>query len=192
MLYYAIELRHEPAFYGVFQAIGSLFGGSWPFLGSLSDPDRFIPLFGQPKPISLLLITLDFQYLNILPLLMGVVFFFQQKLTTPPATTDQARQQQMMMKFMVLLFPVFLYSAPSGLTLYILASTAAGIVDSYLVRKHVKQQEASGELFKAKPRRRGGLMDRLAKAAEQKQRMLTERGKKAGASGGGRPRKRRA
>ncbi|MBX2851355.1 MAG: membrane protein insertase YidC, partial [Phycisphaeraceae bacterium] len=39
MLYYAIELRHEPAFYGVFQMIAE-----WPFLADLSSADRFIPL----------------------------------------------------------------------------------------------------------------------------------------------------
>ena len=188
MLYYAIELRHQPAFYGVFQAISSLFGGSWSFLGSLSDPDRFIQIFSDPKPVNLFLITLDFQYLNILPPLMAVVFFFQQKFTTPPATTDQARQQQMMMKFMVLLFPIFLYSAPSGLTLYILASTGAGVVDSYLVRKHVRQQEDSGTLFKKKPRKPGGFMDRLSQTMEQKQRELQQR-KQPGRSGGSTNRK---
>ena len=49
----------------------------------------------------------------------------------------QQLQQQKIMKFMVLLFPIFLYSAPSGLTLYILASTFAGIIDGYVVSRHI-------------------------------------------------------
>ncbi|MEX0741329.1 MAG: YidC/Oxa1 family insertase periplasmic-domain containing protein, partial [Phycisphaeraceae bacterium] len=41
MLYFAIELRHSPAFWGVFQWISN---DAWPFLADLSDQDRFIPL----------------------------------------------------------------------------------------------------------------------------------------------------
>ncbi|QQE12228.1 YidC/Oxa1 family insertase periplasmic-domain containing protein [Planctomycetota bacterium] len=179
MLYYAIELRGQPAFYNVFHYISTLFGSDWQFLANLSSPDRFITLFENQKPITLLFVTLDYSSINILPLLMGVVFFFQQKFTTPPAATDQARQQQKMMKFMVFLFPLFLYSAPSGLTLYILASTSAGIVDSYFVRKHVKELEESGELFKprkSKPSKPGGIMDRMQKALEEKQKGMQQKG----------------
>ena len=171
MLYYAIELRGQPAFYNLFHQIGLLFNGhEWAFLTDLSSPDRFITLFDEPKTLSLFL-TLDYSSINLLPLLMAVVFFFQQKFTTPPATTDQAKQQQKMMKFMVFLFPLFLYSAPSGLTLYILASTSAGIIDSYIVRKHVKELEESGELFKPrKPRKAGGFGERMQKMLEAKMR----------------------
>lgn len=187
MLYFAIELRHQPAFYGVFQWLGSLFGVEWGFLASLSSPDHFIMLFQEPVTINLILIQLNFQAINILPLLMAVVFFFQQKFMTPPAATEQARQQQKMMKFMVLLFPIFLYSAPSGLTLYILASTAAGVLDSYIVRKHVKEQEESGKLFEKKPRKEGGFMDRISKAMAAKQEEMVKRqqGKMPGGGSGG-------
>ena len=40
-LFYAYDLRHEPAFYGVFQ---HLTGGSWMFLADLSRADHAIPL----------------------------------------------------------------------------------------------------------------------------------------------------
>lgn len=194
MLYFAIELRHQPAFYGFFQWLGSLFGIEWSFLASLSSPDQFIMLFQEPVTINLILIQLNFQAINILPLLMAVVFFFQQKFMTPPAATEQARQQQKMMKFMVLLFPIFLYSAPSGLTLYILASTAAGVLDSYIVRKHVKEQEESGKLFEKKPRKEGGFMDRMSKAMAAKQEEMAKRQQqqsKGGGSGGKKQRKKK-
>ncbi|MEM9884006.1 MAG: YidC/Oxa1 family insertase periplasmic-domain containing protein [Planctomycetota bacterium] len=164
MLYFAIELRHEPAFYGVFQAIS---GGGWHFLEDLSVSDNFIRFIPPDQPAFKLtwlpFIEPEFRSLNILPLLMAVVFFFQMKLTTPPPQNDQQRQQQAIMKFMPFLFPVFLYSAPSGLTLYICASTLAGIVDSYLVRKHVREQEEAGTLFDKKPVKPGGFRDRLQK-----------------------------
>ena len=185
MLYLAIELRHEPAFYGVFQAIT---GGAWHFLADLSSPDNFIRFAGEGYTLNLIFVHPTFAGINILPILMAVVFYFQQKLTTPPPASEQAAQQQKMMKFMVLLFPVMLYSAPSGLTLYILASTAAGIIDSYLVRKHVKEQEEAGTLLVKKERKPGGLMDRIQQAMEAKQREMAQ---KQASGGGGRATKRR-
>jgi YidC/Oxa1 family membrane protein insertase len=169
MLYFAIELRHEPAFWGFFQWVS---GGSWGFLSDLSSQDGFIPIFDEPVMVNVLITTVKFQSVNILPLLMGIVFYFQQKLTTPPPANEQAAQQQKMMKFMIFLFPVFLFFAPSGLTLYILASTSAGIIDSTIVRRHIKQQEESGELFKPNPVKAGGFRDRISKAVEAKQQQL--------------------
>jgi membrane protein insertase Oxa1/YidC/SpoIIIJ len=46
-----------------------------------------------------------------------------------------------MMQWMSLLFPVVLYNGPAGLNLYILSSTAIGIVESKIVRDHIKQRE---------------------------------------------------
>ncbi len=169
MLYFAIELRHQPAFYGVFQAVS---GGSWPFLADLSAQDRFIPIPGGGFTIPWLNWTVD--ALNILPILMAVVFYFQQKLTTPPPANEQAAQQQAMMKWMVLLFPIFLYKAPSGLTLYIMASTFAGIVDSWIVKRHIKREEEAGTLLQNKPHKPGGLMDRMTRLLEEKQKQLQQ------------------
>lgn len=176
MLYFAIELRHEPAFYGIFQ---SLSGGSWHFLQDLSVSDNFLRFIPPDQPAYkitwLPIVQPEFRSLNILPLLMAFVFYFQMKLTTPPAQTDQQRQQQKIMKFMPFMFPVFLYSAPAGLTLYICCSTLAGIVDSYLVRKHVREQEEAGTLFDKKPVKPGGFRDRMSKRFEMAAKMAAEK-----------------
>ncbi|MFK7788146.1 MAG: YidC/Oxa1 family membrane protein insertase, partial [Phycisphaeraceae bacterium] len=171
MLYYAIELRHVPAFYGVFQEMGG-----WPFLADLSSADRFIPLFPDngEHVFNLIFIRLDYSSINILPIIMGITFFINMKFTTPPPMNEQQATQQKIMKIMPLLFPFFLYSAPAGLTLYICASTMAGIVDSYIVRKHVKELEESGDLFKPKEHKPGGFMDKLNKIAEAKQAQMAE------------------
>ncbi|NBQ16530.1 MAG: hypothetical protein EBU31_18425, partial [Proteobacteria bacterium] len=96
--------------------------GGWPFLGDLSAQDRFIPL---PTEINLWIVHLS--AINLIPVLMGVVFFIQQKYQAPPPTAnmtpEQLQQQKMMKWMMVFLFPIMLYSAPSGLTLYIATST---------------------------------------------------------------------
>lgn len=169
MLYFAIELRHQPAFWGVFQQIS---GGSWQFLSDLSSQDHFIT-FPQ----------VDFGWftiesINILPLLMGVVFFLQQKYMTPPSPNMSAemKQQQAIMKWMTtLMMPLFLYKAPSGLTLYILTSTAVGIWESRRVRAHVKELEASGKLNEKKaPPKPGSFMDRIHKAMDARRKLIEE------------------
>jgi len=186
MLYFAIELRHESAFYGLFQAIS---GGHWHFLQDLSVSDNFIRFIDPNEPgITIPLISGflgQVRALNILPLMMAVVFFINQKFTTPPPANEQQAQQQKIMKFMVLLFPIFLYNAPSGLTLYIFTSTLFGILDGYLVRKHIKEQEEAGTLFDKKPRRPGGFMDRMSKVMEQKQMELQQKQRETQKGGGG-------
>lgn len=137
MLYFAFELRHEPAFYGVFQ---NLSNGSWHFLSDLSTADHFIdfghtvvtiPLIGAVSGI------------NVLPLLLGVVFFLQQKYLTPPPsasmTPEQQSQQKIMKVMMVVMFPVMMYNAPSGLTIYFITNSTLGILESRYIRSHVNQ-----------------------------------------------------
>jgi YidC/Oxa1 family membrane protein insertase len=75
---------------------------------------------------------------------MGAVFFFQQKYMSPPSTgmsKEQQSQQKMMRVLMVVMFPLMLYSAPSGLTLYILTSSCIGILESKYVRAHIKDMD---------------------------------------------------
>ncbi|QNN21093.1 membrane protein insertase YidC [Planctomycetales bacterium ZRK34] len=184
MLFFAIELRQQPAFYNVFHHIGELFGANWMFLTDLSTQDKFIRL----PEIGLGFATID--SINILPLLMGVVFFIQQKYTTQatPQMSDQAAAQQKMMKWMVMLFPIMLYKAPSGLNLYILTSTAVGIIESKRVRDHIKLMEDRGDFDpgsgaaggKPKGPKPGGFLDRLTKAAEQRQREMLDQQKTGG------------
>jgi YidC/Oxa1 family membrane protein insertase len=48
---------------------------------------------------------------------------------------------------MPLLFPLMLYNAPSGVNLYIMTSTFAGVIEQYVIKKHIqekKEQEAQG------------------------------------------------
>lgn len=123
------ELRHAPF----------LWGFTW--ISDLSQPDHLIyfPNWGFAG-IPLIFITID--AINLLPILMAVVFWLQVKMQPKaPATTPEQEQQQKMMQWMTLLFPLFLYSGPAGLNLYILTSTALGIWESKRVRDHLKEQE---------------------------------------------------
>ena len=76
---------------------------------------------------------------------MGVAFYLQQKMMPQQAaasTNPQMQQQQKMMKIMMpIMFPLLLYKMPSGLNLYIMASTFAGVVEQYVIRKHIREKE---------------------------------------------------
>ena len=113
-----------------------LWGFTW--IDDLSKPDHLIELANPIK----LFFGIQFDGLNVLPILLGVVFFIQQKLQPkPPAMTPEQEQQQKIMQWMTLLFPLFLYSGPSGLNLYILTSTTIGIIESKRIRQHIKERE---------------------------------------------------
>ncbi|MDW8262104.1 MAG: YidC/Oxa1 family insertase periplasmic-domain containing protein [Phycisphaerales bacterium] len=123
------ELRQAP-----FLQIG---GVNLTWIKDLSQPDHLIKL---DQPFNFLFIPIS--GLNILPFLLAVVFWLQHKMTPkPPAMTPEQEQQQKMMQWMTLLFPVFLYGGPSGLNLYILASTTFGIIESKIIRDHIKRKE---------------------------------------------------
>ncbi|MEK7993546.1 MAG: membrane protein insertase YidC, partial [Planctomycetota bacterium] len=124
------------AVYASIDLRGAAFLPFW--ITDLSAPDalfRFpaftLPLFG----------TLD--SFNLLPILMGVAFYLQQKLMPSPAAANpQAAQQQKMMQIMLpLMFPLMLYKGPSGVNLYIMASTFAGVIEQHVIRKHIQEKE---------------------------------------------------
>ena len=98
-------LIQMPIFFGLFYMIRSaieLRGQPFLWACDLSKADTVMLIAGFP--------------LNPLPLLMGVTMFFQARLT--PATPGMDPAQQAMMKYMPLIFMVFLYNQPAGLTLY--------------------------------------------------------------------------
>src|SRR5688500_20014027 len=105
--------------------ISFLWGFTW--IEDLAKPDHLIE-FGRAFDFWFLHIS----GLNLLPLLMAVVFYLQMKLQPKPVsmTKEQEQQQKIMMWMMPVLFPIMLYSGPSGLNLYILTSTLIGIVES--------------------------------------------------------------
>jgi YidC/Oxa1 family membrane protein insertase len=154
VIYFNFALRHESAFYGVFQ---SLTGGKWTFLGDLAAPDHFIE-FGRAFHIPFLSGMMGpISGINILPLILGVVFYIQQKYLTPPPTaqmTPEQEQQQKIMKFMmVVMFPLFMYNAPSALALYFMTNSTLGILESRYIRAHIDQLELDKEIDAATGRK---------------------------------------
>jgi YidC/Oxa1 family membrane protein insertase len=135
------------ALYGAINVSIDLRGAPFlPFwITNLSAPDALFTF--QPITIPILGWVID--SFNLLPILMGVAFYLQQKLTPSQSkTTDpqMAQQQKMMMIMFPLMFPLMLYKAPSGLNLYIMASTFGGVFEQYVIRKHIREKEQAKEL----------------------------------------------
>lgn len=171
-LYFAVDLRHQPAFFGVFQAIQPASWPTWWFLGDLSEPDRFLYFGTRLFTIPLLGYPID--SLNLLPVLLAFVFYAQQKYLTPPTppgtlTPEQEQQQKIAKWMMVILFPVLMYPAPSGLSLYFIANSVLGIIETRHIRAHIERYDKGG----APPApRREGFLARLQRLAEERQKQL--------------------
>jgi YidC/Oxa1 family membrane protein insertase len=138
MLQMPIWISLYSAIYASMSLRGAEFLPVW--ITDLSAPDALIRFTAFTLPI-----LGKIESFNLLPIMMGVAFFLQQKLTPKPSQAAMdpqiAQQQKMMMIMMPLLFPLMLYKAPSGLNLYIMASTFAGVVEQFIIRKHIREKE---------------------------------------------------
>ena len=118
---------------------GAAFLPFW--ITDLSAPDALVRFSTVTVP----LLGWKVDAFNLLPILMGIAFYLQQKLTPQQAAASAnpqvAQQQKMMMIMMPLLFPLMLYTAPSGVNLYIMASTFAGVIEQYVIKKHIREKE---------------------------------------------------
>jgi len=132
------------AVYASIDLRGAAFLPFW--ITDLSVPDALVRFSTLTMP----LLGWKIESLNLLPLMMGVAFYLQQQLMPSQAnasTNPQMAQQQKMMKIMMpLLFPLMLYKAPSGVNLYIMASTFAGVIEQYVIRKHIREKEQADSL----------------------------------------------
>lgn len=109
-----------PIFFALWKTIGSsveLY--QQPFFGWIVDLSANDPYF-------------------VIPVLMGITMYFQQKLT--PTTMDPT--QQKILNFMPIIFTVFMFSLPSGLTLYNLVSSLFGVIQQYFLLKDTSAKAA--------------------------------------------------
>jgi len=111
------------------------------WITDLSAPDM---LFTFPV-VTVPLLGWNIDAFNLLPILLAVGMVFQQKLMSPAQNAamnpQMAQQQKMMLIMMPAMMLIFLYTAPSGLNLYIMASTFGGIIEQKVIKKHIKEQE---------------------------------------------------
>jgi len=142
---------------------GAAFLPVW--ITDLSVPDALIRF----STVTIPLLGWKIDSLNLLPILMGLAFYLQQKLTPtqPAASTNpqMAQQQKIMMIMFPLLLPLMFYNLPSGVNLYIMTSTFAGVFEQHIIRKHIRKKDdeeskglvattskAGGKVKKKKPK----------------------------------------
>ena len=101
------------AMYNTFRAAFEIRNAAFLWVADLSMPDR---IFNLP--------------IHPLALLTGVTMYLQQRLTPMPDP-----QQAKMMNIMSLVFIVFFYNMPAGLTLYMTVNQLFSIVQMYFFRK---------------------------------------------------------
>ncbi|MBC7464914.1 MAG: membrane protein insertase YidC [Bdellovibrio sp.] len=110
-----------PIFFALWKTIGSSVEiYQQPFFGWIHDLSSHDPFF-------------------VIPVLMGITMFFQQKLT--PTTMDP--MQQKILNFMPIIFTVFMFSLPSGLTLYNFVSALFGVTQQYFLLKDKSAAKAA-------------------------------------------------
>jgi len=117
---------------------GAAFLPFW--ITDLSMPDALVRFSTVTVP----LLGWKIESFNLLPILMGLAFYLQQKLMPSQATgsSPQMAQQQKMMRIMFpIMFPLMLYKLASGVNLYIMTSTFAGVIEQHVIRKHIRKKE---------------------------------------------------
>jgi YidC/Oxa1 family membrane protein insertase len=110
---------------------------------------------------------------NLLPILLAGSMWLQQKYTpkptpapgTPPDQLAQQQQMQKMMGFMMVFMGIMFYNMPSGLNLYIMASSAFGALEQQRIRKHMEERKKDPDFAKPKG---GGWMEKLMEMVEKK------------------------
>ncbi len=180
-LFFAFELRHEPAFFGVFQAAT---GGNWRFLADLAEPDRAI-YFGSGFMVPFVgnLIG-EIKSINVLPVLLAFVFWAHQKYLTPPTSATMTPEQETQMKIMrfmlIFMFPLIMYNAPSGLALYFIANSSLGILENRWIKRHMdKHGLLDIEKMKEERKRKGpSFIQRIQMMAAERQQMQQGGGKR--------------
>ena len=107
----SIELRHAPF-------------ALW--VKDLSQPDA------MPLPVA----VAGIGHVNLLPVLMAAAMVLQMRMTPKPADETQAQTQRIMAVLMPIMMLFFLYTYPSGLSLYIFTSSLWGILESQLIKRY--------------------------------------------------------
>ena len=126
-------LIQMPVFFGFFTMIRSaieLRGAHFFWAADLSKSDTlfmipgitFIPYLSTPEGLPF----------NLLPLLMGAAMLWQSHLT--PASPGMDPSQQKIMRYMPLIFLVFLYNYSAGMSLYMVVSTMASVIQTKVTR----------------------------------------------------------
>lgn len=129
-------LLQLPIFYGLYRVSSDtidLKGAHFLWISDLSQPDHILH-FGLSLPII-------GNYLNLLPILMGLTQMLAARVAQARVPTQDPTQKQMMY-FMPIFLMVVLYSMPAGLMLYWIASNIWQVGQTMLTNRQLANEEA--------------------------------------------------
>ena len=158
-LNYDINLWHEPFAF---------------WIRDLSAPDA---LYSWANPINIPLLSFligPLTKFNVLPILLAISMYLQQKYTpkapiapgTAPEQVAQQQQMQKMMGFMMIFMGTLFYNMPSGLNLYIMASSFFGVLEQKRIRKHMEEQR--NRPISTEPKKRNPWVEKVMDLMEKK------------------------
>jgi YidC/Oxa1 family membrane protein insertase len=127
-----------PIWYGLYSTLQHALGlrqASFLYIQDLTRPDALCS-FGT---------TLPFlgQWFNLLPILYVILTVVNQRLQPKPEDPQMLAQYRMM-TFMLVFFGFIFYSFPAGFLLYIMTSSALGIIESKIIKAELKRDEEAG------------------------------------------------
>ena len=188
VLFFAVEFRHEHGFYGAIQSLFTKGSPFWYFMADMSEPDRFL-YFGRTI-LTVPLVNIAIDSINVLPMILGVVYYLQQTYFTPqttaPTTPEQETQMKVMRYMTIVMFPALMYKAPAALSLYFVVNTTLAIAESKWIRSHMEKHDmlnvdkmraerAARSQAKGAAQPAGGFMAALEKYARDKQQQTERR-----------------
>jgi len=140
MLQMPILIALYSAIYANIELRGAAFLPFW--ITDLSVPDAFVTF----EKVTVPLLGWGIHSLNLLPILLSLAMFLQQKLmphSSSQANPQVAQQQKMMMVMMPIMMLLIFYNMASGLNLYFMSSTVAGVFEQIIIRKHIRAKEST-------------------------------------------------
>jgi YidC/Oxa1 family membrane protein insertase len=121
-------------YYSLEYAIG-LRQATFLYIDDLTLPDALFPL-----PFAFAIFGADFSTFNLLPVLYVILSLVNQRLQPRPEDPNLQAQYRMM-TFMLVFFGFIFYSFPAGFMLYIMTSSALGIVESKIIKAQLRRED---------------------------------------------------
>lgn len=140
------------AIYQVFLRSVELRQAGFLWIDDLAQPDHLVALgFAIPIPCPCMPTPTSFDHINLLPLLWIGLMQVSQSMSVQrmEEMTEQQRQQMKMMRWMMPLFGLMFWNVPAAAALYVLTSTAWGMVENKYIRRKLV---AMGLVTEPKPK----------------------------------------
>ena len=149
-----VQLPMFVALYGTLRSAFELRQQGFLWIHDLTQPDSLFHLpFQMPY--------FGWSIFNLLPILYVGLMVWSTMMQPKPTDPQQQTQRKMMMFMPVMMFFIF-YNMPSGLVLYFVFSSAIGLVEQWVIKRHMAKDPLISAMKRAQAQ--GGTAVALASA----------------------------